>query len=114
MPSLKDVKIKTTGVRKTKQITKAMYMVASAKLRNAQQRIETFRPYAAKFYDVLRELASSSDNVEHPLLLRRPEVKSSAILLCTSDRGLCGSFNTNLINAGLRFARERQSRGIAV
>ncbi len=114
MASLKDVKIKTAGVRKTKQITKAMNMVASAKLRGAQQRIETFRPYAAKFYEVLRELAGSSDSVTHPLLVRRPEVKTCAILLCTSDRGLCGGFNANLINAALTLAREKNAQGIAV
>ena len=114
MASLKDVKVKISVVKKTKQITKAMNMVASAKLRGAQQRIETFRPYAAKFNEVLHELADSSDSVTHPLLLRRPEVRSSAILLCTSDRGLCGAFNANLISAAFALAREKNARGIAL
>lgn len=61
MASLRDVKSKITGVKKTKQITKAMNMVASAKMRNAQARIERFRPYAAKFYEMLKDLASGAD-----------------------------------------------------
>lgn len=63
MPSLKDVKMKIVGVRKTKQITKAMNMVASAKLRGAQSRIERFRPYAEKFQAVLGDLAAKSDGL---------------------------------------------------
>ena len=90
MPSLKDVKMKIVGVRKTKQITKAMNMVASAKLRGAQSRIERFRPYAEKFQAVLGDLAAKSDGSAHALLERRAECHVSVIILATSDRGLCG------------------------
>ena len=109
MPSLKDVKMKIVGVRKTKQITKAMNMVASAKLRGAQSRIERFRPYAEKFQAVLGDLAAKSDGSAHALLERRAECHVSVIILATSDRGLCGGFNAmgsdypNQINNVLAF-----------
>jgi F-type H+-transporting ATPase subunit gamma len=111
MASLKDVKMKIGGVRKTKQITKAMYMVASAKLRGAQQRIERFRPYASKFFDMLSDLGGQSDAEANPLLAAREEVKTTGIVLATSDRGLCGSFNVNIISAALRFAKSKQAEG---
>lgn len=94
MPSLKDVQNQIVGIKKTKQITKAMNMVASAKLRNAQERIERFAPYADKFYEMLGDLASGADESVHPLLEVRAEVKTVGIVLATSDRGLCGSFNS--------------------
>ena len=105
------LKTKITGVKKTKQITKAMNMVASAKLRGAQQRIERFRPYADKFYGMLTDLAGKADEGAHPLLEVRDEVKTVAILLCTSDRGLCGSFNANMINTALRLGKAKQAEG---
>lgn len=111
MPSLKDVKLKITGVKKTKQITKAMNMVASAKLRGAQMRIERFRPYANKFYSMLGDLASKADGSAHPLLEVREEIKSCGIVLATSDRGLCGSFNANLINTALKLAKQKAAEG---
>ncbi|MCK9240180.1 F0F1 ATP synthase subunit gamma [Desulfocurvus sp.] len=111
MPSLKDVQLKIVGVKKTKQITKAMNMVASAKLRSAQGRIERFRPYADKFYGMLGDLAGRADGDAHPLLAVREEIKTSAIVLVTSDRGLCGSFNGNLIKAALRLAAAKKAEG---
>jgi len=114
MPSLKDVQIKISAVKKTKQITKAMNMVASAKLRKAQERIQRFRPYAQKFYDMLGDLASGVDASAHPLLQKREEVKTTGIMLVTSDRGLAGSFNVNLINAARQLAASRQAEGKAV
>ncbi len=111
MASLKDVKTQIGGVKKTKQITKAMNMVASAKLRGAQQRIERFRPYADKFYEMLGDLAGKTDENAHPLLATREEVKRAGIVLATSDRGLCGSFNINLINRALKLAAEKKAEG---
>jgi len=117
MPSLKDVKMKIVGVRKTKQITKAMNMVASAKLRGAQSRIERFRPYAEKFQAVLGDLAAKSDGSAHALLERRAECHVSVIILATSDRGLCGGFNAMLIakalDAGRRRPKEKPSSSSA-
>lgn len=114
MPSLKDVKLKIAGVSKTKQITKAMNMVASAKLRGAQQRIERFRPYASKFYDMLGELAGKADSSVHPLLEAREEANTCGIILATSDRGLCGSFNVNLISTALKLAQQKAAEGKTV
>ena len=114
MPSLKDVKMKIVGVGKTKQITKAMNMVASAKLRGAQTRIERFRPYAAKYRDVLAELSSKVEGNAHPLLAEHEEKKHCAIVLVTSDRGLCGSFNGNIIATALRLAKEKKAEGLEV
>jgi F-type H+-transporting ATPase subunit gamma len=111
MPSLKDVEMKIKAVKKTKQITKAMNMVASAKLRNAQSRIERFGPYADKFYEMLGDLAAGADQSAHELLEVREEIKTVAILLVTSDKGLCGSFNTNLINSAFRLARAKADEG---
>lgn len=111
MASLRDVKRKIGGVKKTKQITKAMYMVASAKLRGAQARIERFRPYADKFYDMLADLASKAEESAHPLLESRAEIKTVAIVVVTSDRGLCGSFNTNLINISSKLAKQKAAEG---
>ena len=114
MASLKDVKIKIAGVGKTKQITKAMYMVASAKLRGAQQRIERFRPYADKFYELLEGLSANAGGSAHPLLEDRAEKKVCAILLVTSDRGLCGGFNASLLHKArdLKKAKEAEGRQV--
>jgi len=97
MATLKDVKIKIGAVKKTKQITKAMNMVAASRLRNAQTKMEGFRPYAKKFAEVLGSLAEKAGEETSPLLVPREEVKNIHIVLCTSDRGLCGGFNTNLL-----------------
>jgi len=111
MPSLKDVELKIQGVKKTKQITKAMNMVASAKLRSAQGRIERFKPYADKFYEMLGDLAGRADGDAHPLLEVRDEIKTSAIVLVTSDRGLCGSFNSNLIKKAEKLCAAKKAEG---
>lgn len=111
MPSLKDVQLQIAGVKKTKQITKAMNMVASAKLRGAQSRIERFRPYAEKFYEMLGDLASKADENAHPLLEIREEIKTCAIVLATSDRGLCGGFNAGLISKAGKLAKAKSAEG---
>lgn len=114
MASLRDVQNQIVGVKKTKQITKAMNMVASAKLRSAQERIERFRPYAQKFYEMLGDLAAGADESVHPLLEVREEIRSVGILVATSDRGLCGAFNSNIINAALKLAASKAAEGKAV
>jgi F-type H+-transporting ATPase subunit gamma len=114
MASLRDVKTKIGAVKKTKQITKAMNMVASAKLRNAQSRIERFKPYAQKFFEMLGDLAAGADESVHPLLARREEKKTVGIVIVTSDRGLCGSFNANIIKLALKTAREKKAEGLGV
>ncbi len=95
MPSLKEVKTKIDGVKKTSQITKAMNMVASAKLRGAQDKMEAFRPYTAKFNEAMGTMSGNMDASAFPLMEKR-EVKTVELVLVTSDRGLCGSFNANI------------------
>ncbi|WP_432734636.1 F0F1 ATP synthase subunit gamma [Maridesulfovibrio sp. FT414] len=114
MASLRDVQNQIVSIKKTKQITKAMNMVASAKLRGAQGRIERFRPYADKFYEMLGDLAAGADSSVHPLLEVHEEIKTVGIVLTTSDRGLCGSFNANMINKALKLAAEKKAEGKAV
>lgn len=114
MPSLNDVKNQIAGVGKTKQITKAMGMVASSKLRGAQGRIERFRPYANKFGQMLGDLALRAEGAGHPLLLPHAQAENVVIVLYTSDRGLCGGFNVNLVTAAMRLARAKKAEGKAV
>jgi F-type H+-transporting ATPase subunit gamma len=90
MATLKDVQLKISAVKKTKQITKAMNMVAASKLRGAQTRMEGFRPYAAKFSEVLGSLSEKAGEESNPLLIPREKVNNIHVILCASDRGLCG------------------------
>ena len=111
MPSLKDVQNKIASVKKTKQITKAMNMVASAKLRKAQMKIERFRPYAEKYYELMGDMAAGVETGVHPLLAKRDQINTVGIMLITSDRGLCGAFNTNLINKAMYVAAAKKALG---
>jgi len=108
--SLKDIKRKVGAVQKTKQITRAMNMVAASKFKSSQVRMESFRPYAGKFMDVLNSLALRVDTSSHPLLAVR-DPKKIRVICMTSDRGLCGGFNTNLIKATERFLKDKKSDG---
>src|SRR5512143_1343786 len=107
MATLQDIRRKIGAVKKTQQITKAMNMVAAAKLRGAQMRMENFRPYAGKFLEVINNLSSRIDPEAFPLMTQRP-VKKVELISLTADRGLCGSFNVNLINAGEKFIKARK------
>jgi F-type H+-transporting ATPase subunit gamma len=108
--SLKDIKRKVSGVKKTKQITRAMNMVAASKFKSAQMKMENFRPYAGKFMDVLNSLALRVETMSHPLLAVR-DPRRIRVICMTSDRGLCGGFNTNLIKATERFMKEKVKDG---
>ena len=110
MPSLKDVKNKIQGVKKTAQITKAMNMVASAKLRGAQEKMERFRPYSQKFAAAMSNLSGNMESGNLPLMEIRP-VKSAEIIVVTSDRGLCGSFNSNIISTAEKLMRQYEADG---
>jgi len=110
MPGLKDVKDKISGVKKTAQITKAMNMVASAKLRGAQEKMVSFRPYATKFAEAMRDLSGGMESSDLPLMEVR-EVKSVEIVVVTSDRGLCGSFNANIIKSAEALRKQYEASG---
>ena len=111
MPSLKDVQLKIQGVKKTKQITKAMNMVATSRLRGAQGAMDGFRPYAEKFSEVLGSLAEKAGDEASPLLIPKEEVKKIHIVLCTSDRGLCGGFNINLTDKAKKYIANNSIEG---
>ncbi len=110
MPSLKDVKTKISGVQKTSQITKAMNMVAAAKLRGAQEKMEAFRPYTSKFDDAMSNLSGGAAVDSFPLMKRR-EVKTVELVVVTSDRGLCGSYNANIVKRTVAMIAEYEAEG---
>jgi F-type H+-transporting ATPase subunit gamma len=114
MASLKDVQNKIGAVKKTKQITKAMNMVATSRLRGAQANMENFRPYASKFSEVLGSLAQKSGDEASPLLVPREEVKKIRVVLCTSDRGLCAGFNVNLVEKAKAFIKDKKSDALEI
>jgi F-type H+-transporting ATPase subunit gamma len=113
MPTLKDIQLKIAGVKKTKQITKAMNMVATSRLRGAQANMDAFRPYAGKFGEVLGSLAEKAGEEASPLLVPKEEVRKIHIVLCTSDRGLCGGFNINLIEKAQALIEEKSGDDIS-
>lgn len=112
MATLKDINRRITAVKSTKQITKAMKMVAAAKLKKAQNRMIEMRPYADKMSAVLSSLAGSGEEL-HPLLVQRPR-QTVEILVMTSDRGLCSAFNTNILKATEKLIAEKKGENIHV
>ena len=112
MATLKDINRRITAVKSTKQITKAMKMVAAAKLKRAQTRMIEMRPYADKMSAVLSSLAGSGEEL-HPLLVQRPR-QTVEILVMTSDRGLCSAFNTNILKATEKLIAEKKGENINV
>lgn len=117
MPSLLDIRRRIRAVKSTQQITKAMKMVAASKLRRAQERIQQARPFAIQMLRVLNSLATRVDPAAHPLLdERRTPLAGGRTLLfvITADRGLCGSFNTNVIKSSGTFIAESRDREVAL
>jgi len=113
MPSLQSLRRKIASVKNTQKITKAMKMVASAKLKRAQSRILAFRPYGLKMRDVVSTLSRRVNRALHPLLEKRL-TRTVRVVIVTSDRGLCGAFNANIIRTALEFIREREAGGVKV
>jgi F-type H+-transporting ATPase subunit gamma len=114
MATLRDIKRKISAVGKTKQITRAMNMVAAARLRTTQGKMENFAPYARKFSEVLGNLAGQINTDVHPLLSKREKVSKVELLQLTADRGLCGSFNMNSINKAEKWIKEQGTKGLEV
>jgi len=114
MPALVDIRRRIRSVKNTQQITKAMKMVSAAKLRRAQDRVVTARPFANKMSEVLGELAKRTDeDFHHPLLDLRGDERYLLVLI-TADKGLCGAFNTNLTKAAQTFIRENSDKSIEI
>jgi len=114
MPNLLDIRRRIKSVKNTQQITKAMKMVSAAKLKRAQERVLTARPFANKMTEVLSELAKRSDeDFHHPLLDQRGDERYLLVLI-TADKGLCGAFNTNLTKAAQAFLRENADKNLEI
>jgi len=112
MPNLLDIRRRIKSVKNTQQITKAMKMVSAAKLKRAQDRVVTARPFANKMMEVLGELAKRTDeNFHHPLLDRRGDERYLLVLV-TADKGLCGAFNTNLTKAAQAFIKDNPDKTV--
>jgi F-type H+-transporting ATPase subunit gamma len=112
MPSTIDIRRRIRSVKNTQQITKAMKMVAAAKLRRAQERMFAARPYAAGLRQVLASVATRVDINSHPLLQSREPERNVVVIVVTADRGLCGAFNSNVIRAAQNFIREHNFEGV--
>lgn len=113
MPSLQSLRRKIAAFKNTQKITKAMKMVAAAKLKRSQDRILAARPYAHKMRGVLSNLSQRVNRSSHPLLQKR-EGKKVEVLVVTSDRGLCGGFNGNIVRKSSEFVRQCEAQGLQV
>jgi F-type H+-transporting ATPase subunit gamma len=112
MANLKDIRKRRKGVTNTKKITRTMELVASAKFRKAQDAAMAARPYAEELRNLILRIAErSGKSLTHPLLKERSSVKTVLIAVATSDRGLCGAFNANLVNVALKLAKEQEALG---
>ncbi|HWJ02618.1 MAG TPA: ATP synthase F1 subunit gamma [Verrucomicrobiae bacterium] len=105
MASVRDIRRRIRSVKSTQQITKAMKMVAAAKLRKAQEKVIAARPFARQLQDVLARLGQAASDARHPLLEVR-EVKNIAYVVVSADRGLCGGYNANIIRMGNNAIKE--------
>lgn len=116
MPSLIDIRRRVRAVKSTQQITKAMKMVAASKLKRAQDRVVGARPYAHQMLRVLNGLASRVESDAHPLLTQRDDLSTAPamVIVISADKGLCGSFNSNVIKQAGIFVRETPDRQVAM
>ena len=113
MATLLDIRRRIRSVKSTQQITRAMKMVATARLRRAQDSIFNARPYANQMLTLLASLAARTEQRAHPLLVERP-IEKILLVLITADRGLCGAFNANLIRAAQDYLKERRDKEVSI
>jgi F-type H+-transporting ATPase subunit gamma len=113
MPNILDIRRRIRSVKNTQQITKAMKMVSAAKLRRAQERVMSARPYAQKILAVLNSLVTRSEGQTHPLLEDRGSERIQLVVI-TADKGLCGAFNSNIVKAALNFIGENRNRQLTL
>src|SRR3954466_10699204 len=115
MASQRDVKNRISSVKNIEKITRAMEMVAAARLRRAEQRIEALRPYASAIRRMTRQAAEAAENIPNlPVLEEHESVQTVGLLLVTGDRGLAGAFNSQIIRAGMRAAAEHEEEGRSI
>src|SRR3954464_7703055 len=114
MPGTKEIRVKIASVKSTQKITKAMQMVATSKMRRAQDRMRLARPYAEKIRSVIGNLTQANPDYRSPLLVDRAEVKNVGIIVISTDRGLAGALNMNIFKATLGAMKEWQAKGAAI
>jgi F-type H+-transporting ATPase subunit gamma len=114
MAGSKEIRTKIKSVQNTRKITKAMEMVAASKMRKAQERMRHARPYGDKIRTIASHLAHANTEYRHPFLIRREGVKDAGLIVVTSDKGLCGGLNTNVLRLALNKMKEWQGEGRAV
>jgi F-type H+-transporting ATPase subunit gamma len=114
MPGTKEIRVKIASVKSTQKITKAMQMVATSKMRRAQDRMRLARPYAAKIRSVIGNLTQANPDYRSPFLQERSEVKGVGVIVISTDRGLAGSLNINIFKAALTAMRDWQNKGATI
>jgi F-type H+-transporting ATPase subunit gamma len=114
MPGTKEIRMKIRSVQNTRKITKAMEMVAASKMRKAQERMRAARPYAEKIRNVAAHISHANPEYRHPFLIARDTVKRVGIIVVTTDKGLCGALNTNVLRLVLAKYKEWQAEGEGV
>jgi ATP synthase F1 gamma subunit len=114
MAGSKEIRSKIKSVENTRKITKAMEMVAASKMRKAQDRMRAARPYAEKIRNIAAHLASANSEYKHPFLVPHGELKNVGFIVVTSDKGLCGGLNTNLLRQVLGRMRDNESRKVGI
>ena len=112
----KEIRTQIKSVENTRKITKAMEMVAASKMRKAQERMTAARPYAEKIRNVVANLSYAQSEYKHPFIIQRQQVKNVGLIVVTSDKGLCGGFNTNVLRASINQMRnwEKENKKIQV
>ncbi|MBA2648442.1 MAG: F0F1 ATP synthase subunit gamma [Legionella sp.] len=110
MAGAKEIRTKISSIKKTRKITRAMEMVAASKMRKTQERMRASKPYASKIYDVVKHIARANSEYRHPFMEVR-DIKRVGIIVVTSDRGLCGGLNSNLLRETIRAIRQWKEKG---
>lgn len=112
MASTKEIRGKIKSVQNTRKITKAMEMVAASKMRKAQERMRAARPYADKVRNIAAHMSEANSEYQHPFLMSRPQIKGAGLILITTDKGLCGGMNTNIMRAATARMKEWTQAGV--
>lgn len=113
MAGAKEIRSKIASIKKTQKITRAMEMVAASKMRKTQERMRASKPYATKIYGVVKHIARANSEYRHPFMRER-EVKRAGVIVVTTDRGLCGGLNTNLLRETVAFLQKQHAAAIEV
>ena len=112
MPGVMDIKRKIRSVQNTQKITKAMKMVSAARMRKAEDAMNDARAYANKIYELCCNMAEKVESDSHPFLAQKAEVKNVCLAIITSDKGLCGAFNSNVLKKTMAFIKEHEGKNI--